>query len=395
MKNPQIILAALFIITSLHSSGQNQIAQSQIKFSPVGQTSPKEVLYVGTYSQRGSEGIYVYNYDRKKEKFSLIQTTPEIQNPNFLCIDPNGKNLYAVTSRGDSKETKQDMLSSFAIDQNTGRLKFLNETPSYGKGSCHISMDKTGHWLFISHYGSGSLTVFSIGKNGVPGDTVQTIQYEGGSITARQKGPHVHSIQVSPDNKFLYVANLGTDKIMIYSFDRVSGKLTPASTPYGSSRPGAGPRHFAFHPQKPFFYLAEELSSTVTVFDRDIKSGDLTPIQTTSALPDTFSGDNTMADIHIDDSGKYLYVSNRGFNSLAIFSIGDDGKLSFSKQEPVLGNHPRNFMIEPNGEFLLVANMISDNIVKFNLDKSSGLLNPAGNQLQVPAPVCLKWIQLP
>ncbi len=379
MKNKLIIRTAIFMILSALISCQSQ----------------KELLYVGTYSQRGSEGIYVYNYDRTKEEFNLLQTTPEIQDPNFFCIDPDGKFLYALTSRGDSRETRYDMLSTFAIDPNNGRLKFLDEKPSYGKGSCHISIDKTGHWLFVSHYSSGSLSVFPIGRSGVPGDTTQTIQYEGGSITSRQTGPHVHSIQVSPDNKFLYVADLGTDKIMIYSFDHVSGELNPAAKPFASSNPGAGPRHFAFHLQKPFFYLAEELSSTVTVFERDLQSGGLAPIQTISALPDTFSGDNTLADIHIDPSGKHLYASNRGVNSIAVFSIAENGKLNVIAQEPVQGDHPRNFMIDPNGEFLIVANMNSDNIVSFSIDKSTGLLKPTGNQLQVPAPVCVKWIQLP
>ena len=350
----------------------------------------KEILYVGTYSQRDSKGIYVFKVDRKNLDFKIIQTISSWSDPNFLAIHPNGKYLYSVVAIEDGDGIKQDAAAAFKIDK-SGMLSPLNQVPTHGKGACHISLDRNGDWAFVSHYDSGSLAVFPVLGNGCLGDTIDFIQHAGSSLTTRQTGPHVHSALVSPDNKYLYVADLGTDKTMIYSFNEDSGKLDRNLNLSGASQPGAGPRHFTFHPSLPFLYLAEELSSSVTVFRRDEMSGSLSPVQNLSTLPDNFEGDNAVADIHITSNGKFVYVSNRGHNSIAIFSAAKDGKLKLLAHEPVQGDHPRNFLIDPRGEFLLVANKNTDNIVVFIIDKKTGLLKYSGTTLYVPSPVCLKW----
>ncbi len=353
--------------------------------------SQHELLYVGTYSQRESQGIYVYRFDRNTGTFNLLQTNPEISSPNFLAIHPSGAFLYAVTKDTGEDGDGGDAVSALAINPEDGTLSLINQVPSHGDNACHISLDNTGNWVFISHYGSGSLSVLPVNPEGSLGDTVQTIFFEGSSITSRQEASHVHSILVSPDNEFVYVADLGTDRIMIFKLDENTGRLTPADPPWVASSPGTGPRHFTFSPDGSALYLAEELSFTVSVFRRDAITGALTEIYTTSTLPEGFEGRNSVADIHTDPEGKYLYVSNRGHNSLAIYKVRDNGLIESVGYEPVRGDHPRNFMVDPRGEFLMVANRNTDNIVLFRIDKSTGLLEYTGQSLEVPAAVCLKW----
>jgi 6-phosphogluconolactonase len=374
MKTLRLIMV-LTLLACLHIKGSAQ----------------KEILYAGTMPQRESKGLYVYEFDRKSDSFKLLQTKPEIKNPNFLVIHPNGKFLYSVCTVTGEDGKNFEAVSSFTINKNDGTLSLINQKPSFGKGACHINIDNKGKWIFVCHYNSGNMAVLPVEKDGGVGDTIQFIQDRGSSVSPRQKGPFVHSSLVSPDNKFVYMADLGTDKVMIYSMDQKTGKITPASKPWASTQPGAGPRHFVFHPTKSVFYLAQELNSTVSVFNRNKSTGALNPVQTLSTLPEGFSGRNAVADIHIGPDGKYLYVSNRGHNSLAIYSIKEDGKIELTGHEPVQGDHPRNFLIDPDGEFLLVANMNTDNITMFKIDKSTGGLKYSGVTVNVPAVVCLKW----
>ena len=363
------------------------------KSEPVKQ---KEILYVGTSSSRGSQGIYVFEFNRDSLIFSLKQTLPELINPNFLEIHPSGKTLYSVNVGTDAEGNRVDLVSSFSIDQENGTLELLNQVPAHGTGACHVHLDKTGKYVYISFYRSGSLAVFNVHPDGSIGDSIQTITYEGSSFNKpRQDAPHVHSALVSSDNQYVYIADLGTDKIMIHSIDHQTGKLNPASMPWASSPPGAGPRHLTFHPDKPYLYLAEELSSSTSLFYQDHSSGSLTLIQTIPTLPENFNEPNSVADIHAHPEGKFLYVSNRGHNSLVIYSINSkDGKLTVVGHQSTLGGHPRNFHIEPEGDLLLAANRDTDNIAVFRRDKATGLLNYTEVLLNVPAPVCLKWLKL-
>ena len=354
----------------------------------------KEILYVGTYSQRESQGLYVYEFDRKGFAFKLLQTMPEITSPNFLAVHPSGRFLYSVNLTPNPDGGNQDVISAFAINPGNGTLSFINQIPSYGKGACHVSLDKKGKWAYVSHYGSGALSVFAIKDNGELGDSIQTFVYEGKGLTRRQNAPHVHSSLVSPDNQYLYVADLGTDKLMIYTIDHSSGKLSPASMPWYSAAPGAGPRHFTFSKNGEIIYLANELNGTVDVLKKNPADGSLESLQTISTLPKGFSEMNTVADIHTDPSGKFLYVTNRGHNSLAIFRISQDAKLEFLAHEPILGNHPRNFMVDTKGSFLIVANQFTDNVPVFRLNGKNGLLNYSELSLNIPAAVCLKMVEL-
>jgi 6-phosphogluconolactonase len=354
--------------------------------------SSKEYIYVGTYTRRDSKGIYVYEFDRSKGVLKEIQTESSLVNPSFLEIHPSGKFLYAVSEKDEMGET-----AAFSLDSKSGKITFINKESSKGGASCHISIDKTGKYAFVSNYGGGNLSMFPIEKTGALKPASQTIQNEGSSIDKeRQNGPHVHSAFVSPDNKFLFVSDLGTDKISIYSIDTKQGKLTTAVTPFIKVAPGAGPRHLVFNPNGKYFYSAEELYSTIGVLKYDQKTGAVNIVKDSiKSLPDDFKEFNKSADIHTDPAGKFLYMSNRGMDALSIFSIKEDGaKIELIGQQEVMGKAPRNFLVDPKGEFVFVANQETDNIVIFKLDKNTGKLTYTGNQTKVPAPVCIKMVSI-
>ena len=349
--------------------------------------STKEIMYVGTYSVRGSEGIYVFEFDRKAGTMQPIQATSNGKSPSFLAIHPSGNYLYAVNEGAD----KTGGVSAYAIDKATGKLTFLNGQSSLGGGPCHISIDQTGQTAFVSNYGGGSLAVLPIKADGTLGEATDSVRDAGSGPNAqRQEKPHVHSATLAPDNRFVYVADLSTDKLNIFDVDVKASKVKPAQTPFASVKPGSGPRHFTFHPNGKYAYLVEELTSTVAVFSRNAKTGALTLLtDNVKTLPDDFTGQNTSADIHVDPSGKFLYQSNRGHNSLAIFAIGNDGKLTKVGNQPTEGKTPRNFLIDPKGDYVFVAHQDSDNITIFKRDQKTGELTFTGQSVKVPAAVCI------
>ncbi|MBD2754633.1 lactonase family protein [Spirosoma validum] len=349
--------------------------------------SSKEIMYVGTYSVRGSEGVYVFEFDRKAGTMQQIQSISNGKNPSFLALHPSGNYLYSVNEGPD----KAGGASAYAVDKATGKLQFLNSQSTLGGGPCHISIDKTGKTAFVSNYGGGSLAVFPIGTDGKLSAAADSVQDSGtGPNEKRQEKPHVHSATLAPDNRFVYVADLTTDKLNIFDIDVKASTVKPASTPYASVKPGSGPRHFTFHPNGKYGYLVEELTSTVASFSRNAQTGALTLLQdNVKTLPDDFTGQNTSADIHIDPSGKFLYQSNRGANTLAIFSIGNDGKLTKIGDQPTEGKTPRNFLIDPKGDFIFVAHQDTDNITIFKRDQKTGKLTYTGQSVPVPAAVCV------
>ena len=365
------ILSAFFLIIAL--SGCKNYSGEE----------PKEILYVGTYSLRGSQGIYVYEFCRDSLKFNLLQTLPEIIDPSFLEIHPTGGYIYAVGN---------NLLSTFEINPSYGTLTLINQVPIPGQGACHVNFDRAGRWACVSNYSSGSMVVYPVNEDGSAGDSVQELVFSGSSVnSSRQEAPHVHSVMVSPDNRHLYLADLGTDRVMIYTIDPHTGRLFPAPTPWAATAPGTGPRHFTFHPSEPYVYVAGELNSTTSVFRRDLQTGRLDEIQCITTLPEDFKQENFVADIHSDPEGKHLYVSNRGHNSLVIYSIDpQNGTLEQTGFEPVRGAHPRNFMIGPLGVYVMIANRDTDNVVVFRRDPSDGSLSFTGITLEVPAAVCLK-----
>ncbi len=362
---------------------------------PASARAPKagqEILYVGTYSQRGSEGIYVFAFDRKAATLKKVQAVPGPKSPSFLAVHPSGKYIYSVNEGA----PVANGVSAYAVDRNSGQLTALNQESSHGRGPCHISIDQTGKVAFVSNYGGGTFAVLPVKADGSLGAATDSLTYAGtGPNKQRQEKPHIHSAIVSPDNRFVYVSDLGTDKIYSYEIDKAAGKVKPAATPFVSETPGSGPRHFVFHPNRRFAYGVQELTSTVAVFSVDQKTGALTVLEERiPTLPADFTGANTSADIHIDPKGRFLYQSNRGANVLSIFAIQPDGRLKAAGHQSTMGKTPRNFMIDPKGEFLLAANQDTDTIVIFRIDQKTGLLTQVGEPVSVPAPVCLKLVNL-
>lgn len=356
----------------------------------------KEILYVGTFFGNGSEGIYVYEFDRAKGRLKQIQVVPTLESPTFIALHPTGKFLYSV-NRGATDEMKSSgSVSSFSIDQITGKLTSLNSRPAYGSGPCHISIDNTGKWAIVSNYAEGNFVVLSVFDDGLLGSSSDSRKHIGsGYNKERQEKSHVHSAILSPDNKFIIVSDLGTDKIHSYALNTADGRITTAQKPYVEVKPGAGPRHLTFHPGGKFAYSAEELTSTVGVFSYNAESGSLNVVQdSVKALPDDFTGKNTAADIHTDPKGRFLYMSQRGHNSIAIFSIGEGGKITLVGHQDTKGKTPRNFMIDKKGHFFFVANQDTGNIVLFRLDQKTGKLVPTKSQVNVPSPVCLVMLTL-
>lgn len=353
--------------------------------------SGKETLYVGTYSVRGSEGIYVFEFDRKAGTMQPVQAVSNAKSPSFLALHPSGNYLYSVNEAAETGPNKAGVVSAYSVDRATGKLRFLSSQSSVGNGPCHVSIDQTGQTAFVSNYGGGNLAVLPIRADGTLGVSTEHIQNTGkGPNTLRQEKPHVHSATLSPDNRFVYVADLGTDKLHSFEVDAKASKIKPAQTPFMTVKPGSGPRHFTFHPNGKYAYLVEELTSSVAIFSRNAQTGGLTLLQDgISTLPAGFSGQNTSADIHIDPSGRFLYQSNRGANTLAVFAIGGDGKLTKVGDQPTQGKTPRNFLIDPKGEFVFVAHQDTDNITIFRRDRQTGKLTYTGQSVKVPAPVCI------
>ena len=354
----------------------------------------KTYLLVGTYTSGKSEGIYVYDFNTTTGESSLLSTA-KTPNPSYLAVSPNHKVVYSVTENADStKAGVGGEVSAFAFNNKTGTLTEMNKQFSGGKHPCYVAVDNTGKWVFAANYSSGSAVLFPVLTDGSLAPAKQVLQDAGtGANKARQEAPHVHSTMLSPDNKFLFTPDLGTDKVMIYRFDKVNGKLTPAAPPFITSLPGSGPRHLDFHPNNRFAYLIEEMTGTVNAFKYN--NGKLTSIQHISAMPADFKGTLGSADIHVSKDGRFLYCSNRGDgNSITIFAINaSTGKLTAAGYQSTMGKTPRNFNFDPSGNFLLVANQNSDNVVIFKIDKKTGLLTDTGKRIDVPNPVCVKWIR--
>jgi 6-phosphogluconolactonase len=346
-------------------------------------------LFIGTYTSGASKGIYVYRFNESTGTGTEVSTM-QAKNPSYLSISSDGKHVYAT----DENETG-GAVGAYAFEPSTGKLAFLNSQSSRGTCPCYVSEDNTSKWVFVANYCSGSLAALPVNSDGSLAPAMQVIQQFGkGQDTARQEAGHVHSTIFSPDQKFLLTANLGTDQEHVYAFD--PGQNIPLTDRYdslASLTPGTGPRHIAFHPTNQDVYILGELSGTVDAFHFDSNSGKLTHFQRIRTTPESFKGDPGSADIHIRADGKFLYASNRGVsNTLAVFAIQKDGKLVSKQFISVNGKHPRNFVIDPTSHFLLVANRDTDNIVIFSIDPASGLLKATGKEINIPNPVCLKFL---
>ena len=356
----------------------------------------KYLFYVGTYTEDGSKskGIYAYRYDAATGEITALGLAAETTNPSFVAVHPNGRFLFAVNEVGDYKGPNSGGVSAFAIDRATGKLTFLSEVASRGADPCYITVDKTGKFVLVANYTGGSVAVFPVLGDGKLGEASAFVQHKGhGTNPERQEGPHAHSIDLSADNRFAYVDDLGLDELLVYRFDNKKGSLTPNDPPFTKLDAGVGPRHFALRADGNFAYVVSEMGRSVTVFSNDATGGKLQLLQTVTTLPKDFTGRNDDAEIEIHPSGKFLYASNRGHDSIAVFAIDPaKGTLTLVEYAPTQGKEPRSFEIDPTGTLLFAENQKSDSIVVFRIDEKKGRLTPTGKVLEVGSPVCVKFV---
>lgn len=364
----------------------------------------EQLVFIGTYTepilfgtgkvlQGKGEGIYVYKMDSLSGELKLSYIASAGPNPSYLTFDSSKRFLYVVNELKEYQGAQTGAVSAFLVDQDTGKLKFINRQPTHGTDPCQLIVDKTGRFVFVANFMSGSVCVLPIQADGSLGEATDVIQHQGSSVDPnRQKGPHAHGVTLDTTGQFAFVPDLGLDKLMIYKFDSVRGKLIPNDDPWVELTPGAGPRQFVFHPNEKHAYLINELDSTVIAFQYDGEQGSLKSIQTISTLPEMFDGESTCAELQISPNGKFLYASNRGHNSIAIYTINQiNGTLAVVGYESTQGETPRHFIIDPEGEFLLVANQDSDNLITLKIDAASGKLNVYNDPISVPTPVCVKF----
>jgi 6-phosphogluconolactonase len=352
------------------------------------------IIYVGTYTQTPSKGIYSYRFQPASGKLTSIGLAAETENPSFLAVHPNRRFLYAANETSTYQGKSAGSISAFAIDRSSGKLQLLNQVSSKGPGPCHVAVDKTGKWLFAANYDSGSVAAFPVHTDGTIGEASAFVQHSGSSVNQeRQSGPHAHATTLSPDNRFLMVADLGLDQVFSYQLDPARG-LSGSNPLLTKVAPGSGPRHIAFTPDARFAYVINEILSTVTAFRYDANDGTLREIQAVSTLPDGFTGNNSTAEIAVHPNGRFLYGSNRGQDSIAIFRIDPaSGKLTPAGHVSTGGHTPRNFAIDPTGGYLMTANQDSGNVVVFRIDAKTGVLTPTGTVLDVPFPVCVTFVE--
>ncbi|MDX1638441.1 MAG: lactonase family protein [Balneolaceae bacterium] len=345
-------------------------------------------LFVGTYTGEASKGIYLYKFNVSDGTTDSLGLAAETANPSYLALSPDENYLYAVSEMADPSEAT---VSAFAFDRQEERLRYLNSVSSQGGAPCYVSVDTNGRTVFAGNYLEGSLAVFPVEEDGSLQESKTVVEHEGSSADpSRQKQPHVHCTYISPDNRYLFVADLGTDELKTYNFYQEQVALATKPTYVYETEPGAGPRHLTFHPNGEFAYLVNELNGTVVALDKTGR--ELHPIEIVSTLPEDYDGAISGADIHVSPDGRYLYVSNReDLNNIVIYAISQEtGELDKIDQISTGGVHPRNITIDPTGNYLLVANRHSDNVVIFKRDMETGGLTPTGTELNISQPVCLK-----
>jgi 6-phosphogluconolactonase len=367
-----------------------------LQFRPSVQAeTPMLRTYLGTYTRGTSQGIYTGELKLEGPQAGELSGTKlaaTAVNPSFVAVHPNQQFLYAVGEIDDAGAGKGGGVTAFAI-QPGGTLKQLNQQSSGGAGPCHLVVDATGKNVLVANYGGGSAACLPIRDDGTLGEATSFVQHQGSSVNPqRQEKPHAHSVNLDPANRFAIVADLGLDKLLVYKFDAEKGTLTPNDPPYVELPAGGGPRHFAFHPNGKFAFANNEMASSVTALSYDPARGAFTVLETLSTLPKDFSGNNSTAETRVHPNGKFLYVSNRGHDSIAIFSIDPStGRLKALGHESTRGKTPRNFNLDPSGNYLLAANQDSDNVVVFRVDPKTGLLT-AGEEIKVGSPCCVRFL---
>jgi 6-phosphogluconolactonase len=350
-------------------------------------------VYVGTYAKPEQDSIFGYRLNPATGELTQQLAFKGGENPSFLTLNGKKNHLYAVNEIGNFNNAKSGAVSSFAIDARTGQLSLLNQQATEGASPCYVSLDKTEKVALVANYSGGNVLSYPVQENGSLRKAVGNEQHQGNSISNRQSGPHAHCILPDPKNNFIFAVDLGLDQVLGYRLDTKNGKLTRAAQPAFQTKPGAGPRHLTFHPNGKLAFLICELNSTMTALDYNEAQGTFTEIQTLSTLPADFTGESYCADVHVSPNGKFLYGSNRGHNSVVVYSINEaTGQLTVVQHVSTQGNWPRNFAIDPSGRILLVANERSNDIFTFRIDPNSGQLTSTGFSAQVPKPVCLRVV---
>ena len=365
-----------------------------LSLAPAPAGAREFLVYFGTYTGAQSKGIYVSKLDTATGKLTRAELAAETKSPSFLAVHPNTHFLYAVGEINNFEGKAGGAVSAFSIAANTGRLKLLNQKPSGGLGPCHLALDSTGAGLLTANYGSGSIALLPVHNDGSLSEPISTIQHTGSSANPqRQAGPHAHFITTDAGSQHALVCDLGLDKVLIYGLPGDMTKLVPNDPAFASVAPGAGPRHLALAPDGKYAYVINEMGSSITAFAYDGRRGAMAELQTISTLPEKSEGHNSCAEIAVHPSGRFVFGSNRGHNSLAVFAVNEkSGKLTLVEHQSTQGKTPRHFAIDPTGGWLLAENQDSDSVVVFSIDKNSGRLTGTGQTLEVPAPVCAVFV---
>jgi len=375
-------LIGIFFITLIYS-GQSLMAQSG-----------KELFYIGTFSDNGSLGIYVYDLDRKSMRFDLLQTTFSKESPMYLAISPDKKFLYSANMGSLAEKPEWGSVTAYSINRASGKLTVVSDQYSYGDGPCHLSIHPSGKYLFVSHYKSGNVVVLPVDGTGKIGEPTATIAKKGkGTIMPQQSQSHPQSVVPSRDGRFLYVSDLGLDQVFIYAFNADNGTLAPASQPFIRTIPGGGPRSLEFTADGSFAYSSEEIASSVCSYEVNKQDGSLRLIQRLPTLPPAFYGENATADVHLAVEDKFVYVSNRGYNGLSMYKSAGNGKMKILGHMATVGERPQTFLPEPKGTFMLVGNRDSNEVNIFKIEKD-GMLTDTSGYLPVPSSVCIVYLAL-
>ena len=354
------------------------------------------LVFFGTHSAGPNRGISVAHFDSNTGVLTKPELVVEAPAPAYFVLHPDGRHLYACNSNDFSKGYTGETISAYSIDPKNGRLTLLNQQPSGGADPSYITIDATNRFALVANYKGGNISVIALNPDGSLGKRTAFFQHTGSSVNSvRQTQAYAHSIRLDPANRFALVADLGLDKVFIYSFNQKDGSLTPNDPPFVKVAPGSGPRHLAFHPNGRFVFLINEMASTIISYAWDSKKGRITELQTISTLPSDYKGTSACAEIEVHPNGKFLYATNRGHDSIAVFSIDvSPGKLTLIEHVPTQGRTPRNFSFDPTNRWLIVTNHDSDNAMVFRVDEKSGGLTPKGKPVPIFYPFCVRFLPI-
>jgi len=352
------------------------------------------LVFISAFRPADEGAIHAFQFDASSGTLKPLKRTTDVDNPFFLAISPDRQFLYSIDAEKFGGKD-DEFVAAYRITGRDGTLTRLNQQSARGTAACYLDIDASGKTVLVANYSTGSVAALPVQNDGSLGKAASFIQHSGSSVNpARQTGPNAHSIVVSPDNRFALAADLGIDKVLIYRLDAATAKIAANVTqPFAALPPGSGPRHLTFHPNGKYFYVINELKNTVTFFDYETENGTLTERQNISTLPDDFTGTTHTADLKITPDGRFLYGTNRGHDSIAMFRIADDGLLSHTGNEPSLGGGPQNLLITPDGRWLICANMPGNNVVVFTIDSDSGALTAHGEPVSIPMPSCIRWLE--